>query len=271
MPDPVPVHRFGSPFIELQSIDSTNAYARRQIEDARLSGATQKLQAGTTYFSHEQTAGKGQRGRSWISERGVNILMSVLLRPHQLDPVHPFQLNCCVALALHDFFAKYAGDEVKIKWPNDLYWKNRKAGGILIESLIAATPTATQQVAAQKSRWDWAIVGIGVNINQDLFPEALPNPVSLKQITGHFFPLVPLAKELCVALQKRWDELLACKFDSMHSAYNKRLFRAGEKQLLKKEHHVFDAIIHSVSKEGQLIVLQNTMEYYEFGTVEWVV
>ena len=86
------------------------------------------------------------------------------------------------SLPAYDFFNFYAIDETSIKWPNDIYWRDRKAGGILIENIL------------QGKKWKFAIVGIGININQTLFPASLPNPVSLKQITGKTFNVVELGK-----------------------------------------------------------------------------
>ena len=105
---------------------------------------------------------------------------------------------------------KYAGDETKIKWPNDLYWQDRKAGGILIESIVRSRESGV-------GSWEWAIIGIGININQTTFPDDLPNPVSLKQITGKNFDPVELAKELCGLLDKRFTELIENGFENIYS------------------------------------------------------
>ena len=85
---------------------------------------------------------------------------------------------------------------MSIKWPNDLYWRDRKAGGILVENIFRG------------STWEWSIVGIGLNINQVKFPENLTNPVSFRQITGKTFQVLELSKELCFHLQQTWEDLL---------------------------------------------------------------
>src|SRR5450755_322744 len=140
---------------------------------------------GTIFFAHEQLAGKGQRGKSWSSQPGENIIMSVVLEPEFLPVSRQFPLSACVALACHDFFSRYAGArETFIKWPNDLYWRDRKAGGILIENSFRG------------NKWMAAIAGIGVNINQVSFPETVRNPVSLRQITGRNHDAVKMAGEL---------------------------------------------------------------------------
>src|SRR6188474_1138078 len=138
-------------------------------------------QHGMAIFSHEQTAGKGQRGKNWASEKGSNIALSILLNPYPLSVPDQFKLSVCIAVSVWDLFSKYAGDETKIKWPNDLYWRDRKAGGILIENVIQSSPPVSDLVGRQLSvadtkkpienKWQWAVIGIGININQTNFPD----------------------------------------------------------------------------------------------------
>jgi hypothetical protein len=91
-----------------------------------------------------------------------------------LQPFQQFQLSACVAVGTCQFFSKYDADSFKIKWPNDIYWRDRKLGGILIENIIRSHEPGV-------ANWDWAVAGIGMNINQTNFADGLKNPVSLKQ------------------------------------------------------------------------------------------
>ncbi|HTI91501.1 MAG TPA: biotin--[acetyl-CoA-carboxylase] ligase [Puia sp.] len=180
----------GHAFIELQSVDSTNNYAMAQASKGRAAH-------GTLFFAHEQWAGKGQRGRSWTSTPGENIVLSAVLEPLALQPSQAFSLSVCVALACHDLFSRYAGPgSTSIKWPNDLYWNDRKAGGILIENHF------------QGDRWPLAIAGMGININQVEFSATARNPVSLRQITGRTFQAAELARELGSCLDQRYSALI---------------------------------------------------------------
>ncbi|HRI22981.1 MAG TPA: biotin--[acetyl-CoA-carboxylase] ligase, partial [Panacibacter sp.] len=142
MPATVTNHPYPAPFIEINSIDSTNNYAVQQL---------QKGQAihGTAYFAYEQTAGKGQRGRQWHTQPGENIALSVVLNTKWLQGPRQFGLSMSVAMAAYDLFLKYAVNDTFIKWPNDLYWRDRKAGGILIENMVHG------------KEWQWAVAGIG--------------------------------------------------------------------------------------------------------------
>ena len=262
MPQPSLTNPLGSPFIELQSVDSTNNYAREQIH-------TGLAQHGEAFFAHEQFAGKGQRGKAWASKKGDNIILSVVIKPQSLLLPQQFQLSACTAVAVHEFFVKYAGDDAKIKWPNDLYWQDRKAGGILIESVVrssepgvGSTPTVAQ--------WEWSIVGIGININQTIFPSDLPNPVSLKQITGQHFDSVALAKELCVVLNEKFTELINKGFENIYEEYLLHLYKRNTTVRLKKDNRVFAATIKTVSPSGKLMVKHAMEEEFEFGEVQWV-
>lgn len=227
-------------------------------------------QHGMAIFTHEQTAGKGQRGKNWSSEKDANIAISLMLNPYQLSLTEQFKLSVCVAVSVSEFFLKYAGDETKIKWPNDLYWRDRKAGGILIENVVGAKKSETHQSSFITDNWKWAVAGIGININQTSFPDDLPNPVSLKQISGKDFNPVELAKELCSYLEKNYQQLVSGDFDSLFTRYQDILYKKDESVKLKKDNRVFEATIKGVSSNGQLIVHHSMEERFDFGEVEWL-
>ena len=239
MRQPPYTKQIGLPFLELQSVDSTNNYARQQIHAGL-------AQHGMAIFAHEQLSRKGQRGKFWHSEKDANILLSIVVRPQPLQPTQQFMLSACVAVAICDFFMKYAGENTRIKWPNDLYWQDRKAGGVLIESGIGSRETGV-------SNWEWSIIGIGININQSSFPGDLPNPVSLKQITGKNFDIVLLAKELCSVLNEKFNEMMGNGFEKTYTYYLDHLYKKNSVVKLKKDNWVFEAIIKSVSPSGKLI------------------
>lgn len=136
------------------------------------------LEHGTTLVAHRQSAGKGQRGNHWESEAGKNLTFSILLRPKRILASHQFELLQVVAISIVKVLRlKLDTDEIYIKWPNDIYYRDRKICGILIENTLSGA-------AIERS-----IVGIGINVNQDIFLSDAPNPVSMKQITGQTFDL----------------------------------------------------------------------------------
>jgi BirA family biotin operon repressor/biotin-[acetyl-CoA-carboxylase] ligase len=182
-----PIITLGEPLIELFEIDSTNMYAMEQIH-------AQKALSGSVYQTDFQTNGKGQHGRIWESQRGENLLCTYILELNTLKkgknwvPTEQVGLSAAVALGAQAFFMAYAGEETKIKKPNDIYWRDRKAGGILIENIVRGTD------------WTWTVIGIGLNINQTQFSNEAGNPVSLKQITGKDWDIKTMQKKLAESL-----------------------------------------------------------------------
>lgn len=253
MPTDSAFHNIGSPFIELQCVDSTNNYALEQIHAGL-------AQAGTGFFAYEQTKGKGQRNKAWLTEKGSNIIISLLIEPHGLKVIQQFQLSACIAISVFELFAKYAGDETRIKWPNDIYWRDRKAGGILIENVLSSS-----------GKWQWAVAGMGININQTGFPDGLLNPVSLKQITGKTFDPVILAKELCIIINDNYYNLINEGFTSIIEMYNKVLYKKDQFVKLKKSNRVFEARILGVNSAGQLMTTHAMDENFDFDEIEWVI
>ncbi len=256
----------GHAFIELESVDSTNNYAMAQVHAGSASH-------GTIFFAHEQWAGKGQRGKTWSSSPGENIVMSVVLEPVFLPITAQFPLSAAVALSCRDLFGRYAGiEEIAIKWPNDLYWRDRKAGGILIEN------------AFRGDRWLFAVAGIGININQVQFPDGLQNPVSLRQITGRAFDAVKLSRELGECLERRFGQLRSemnggAGPDRIVEEYNVCLYGRGRSARLKKNQAVFETTIQGVSPAGELITKDDPgaigsvalERRFTFGEIEWVI
>jgi len=263
LPLPSAGNPIGKPFIELQSIDSTNKYAMGLIHGDLLPDGHGEAQHGMAVFTHEQTAGKGQRGKKWASQKDLNIALSILLNPYPLSIPDQFKLSVCIAVSACEFFSKYAGDETKIKWPNDIYWRDRKAGGILIENVIQSSQSTV-------GRWQWSVAGIGININQTDFDPNLPNPFSLKQITGKKYNPVELAQELCSIIEKNYQSLIAGNFMTLFNKYQTHLYKKDEKVKLKKGTRVFETTIKEVSVTGQLITQHSIEERFEFGEVEWV-
>jgi BirA family transcriptional regulator, biotin operon repressor / biotin---[acetyl-CoA-carboxylase] ligase len=182
-----PIILLGAPLIELSSVDSTNIYAMKQIQE-------QIAVSGSCYRTDFQTHGKGQHGRVWESSKGENLLCSYVLELKTLKmeqnwgPMDQIGLSAAVALGAQAFFASFAGDETRIKKPNDIYWRDRKAGGILIENILRG------------ESWTWTVIGIGFNMNQTKFSSDAPNPVSLKQITGKQWEISSMQKSLTKAL-----------------------------------------------------------------------
>ncbi|MCR6721661.1 MAG: biotin--[acetyl-CoA-carboxylase] ligase [Chitinophagaceae bacterium] len=255
MPEPFPDNPLGRPFVELDSIDSTNNYALARIHAGMASH-------GEAFFAWEQYAGKGQRGRVWQSEKGNNLIISIIIDPKPLAVQQQFQLSACLSVSVATWFTRLAGDATRIKWPNDLYWHDRKAGGILIESIIANSN--------QGAQWKWAVAGIGININQVEFNSELKNPVSLRQITGKSFAANELAHELCTEFEKNWQFIKNGGFPQMLTQYNELLFRKQQEVKLRQGSRSFTATLLRVDEHGKLWVWEGVEREYSFGEIEFL-
>ena len=214
-------------------------------------------QHGMAVFAHEQTKGRGQRHKQWISEGKNNIAISIIIEPEGLSTSQVFLLSKAIAVGVLGFFNNHTAGGCAIKWPNDLYWRDRKAGGILIENII------------QGSKWKYAIAGIGLNVNQTAFSGLESKAVSLRQITGKKFEPVLLAKELCKSLEEQFGKLFSQPQGISH-AYHSNLYKLNEKVRLKKGTQVFDAIVKEVTDLGQLVVDHGAEERFDAGEIEWV-
>ena len=146
----------------MQEVDSTNTFLKgmKACEDDTLIVAVADF----------QTAGRGQVGNSWFSSKGENMLFSLLIYPTEIPANEQFIISRIVSLAIKNTLDQFA-DDIRIKWPNDIYWKDKKIAGILIENDLTG------------SQISQSIIGIGININQEEFHSSAPNPVSLRQIT----------------------------------------------------------------------------------------
>ena len=247
----------GLPFTELTEVDSTNIYAMNQVK-TNLAGH------GAAFLAQKQWAGKGQMGKVWEAETGQNILLSVVLDPKKLvfngSELEPSIVSMLVAVGCFNFFITYAGDETRIKWPNDIYWRDRKAAGILIENSFRGPI------------WQWSVAGMGVNINQTEFGTGLQKAVSLKQMTGKTFQVPALAKELCSHIEAALQMVVDKGPGTLLELYNNALYKKGEQVQLDIEGKKITATICRVLSNGHLeIETENgSKQSHALGAIQWL-
>lgn len=217
-----------------------------------------KATSGMAIYALEQTSGRGQRGRIWDSALGENIMLTVVLDAEHFSALDQFPFSAAVILGCHDFFSAYAGDETSIKWPNDLYWRDRKAGGVLIENIIG------------EGKWKWSVIGIGININQVNFDAYQQKAVSLKQITGKQFDSIELARELCSYLENRLKEIEKNSTSNVILEFNKRLFKRGQVVKFRRNQIIFEAKVLQTNMQGELEIQHGIIETIRHGEIEWL-
>jgi BirA family biotin operon repressor/biotin-[acetyl-CoA-carboxylase] ligase len=242
----------GKRFIELLSVESTNNYAMQQVQ-------TGAALHGDAYFAFEQTAGRGQFNKQWLSAKGENIILSLVIDTGNLLLSQQFILNMAAAISVTQLFNKYTTEKIKIKWPNDIYCRDRKAAGILIENIIRG------------KKWQFAISGFGININQTSFENELKNPISLKQITGKNYNVIDLAKELCEMIEKNLQQLFSGKEEFILNIYNDALYKRNEPAKFKQGSTIFSGIVKEVDNSGRLIIESGIEQVFETGQLEWII
>ena len=248
--------------IEFEELGSTNGYCGEL--DLR------NVEEFTTVWAHRQTAGRGQRGNRWESEGEKNLTFSVVLHPSFLPAARQYELTKALSLGVSDWVAEELGGEgnrVQIKWPNDIYVDGRKICGMLIENKIG-------------ERYETAVCGIGVNVNQTEFGEGAPNATSLKLLTGKEYELRGLLEGLLESLRRRYEELVGRgqwavvggqqSAGSIEREYLGRLMNLGKECNYIYKGKPIRATITGVSEWGHLQLTTNDGEKIECGMKEIV-
>ncbi|HAJ99995.1 MAG TPA: biotin--[acetyl-CoA-carboxylase] ligase [Bacteroidales bacterium] len=216
--------------------DSTNNEAFRLLQN-------REVDEGTAIVSSYQSAGKGQGGNSWESEAGKNLIFSLILRPVFLEPSRQFLLSQAVALGVRQGLSNLCdGLPFAIKWPNDIYLSNKKVSGMLIENRIMG------------ARYDVAVVGVGINVNQERFDQNLPNPSSLKIATQVHYNL-DLALEKVLSSIMQWYNLLKKHdFMAIERAYLSYLEGMNEMRIFEDNTGRFTGCIKGIDPYGKIII-----------------
>lgn len=219
-----------------------------------------------------QTAGRGQAGNGWESERGKNLLFSSLLRYDKLQAAEQWRLSMLMSVAICQTLANYIlKGNLTIKWPNDVYWDDKKLVGILIENILQGANVA------------YTIAGIGVNVNQTEWLGNAPNPISLKQITGMDYDIETLLCEFLQSL-RNWEQ---CSTAELKKAYMQHLYRKeGWHKFVEREvstlptaiatdgiEGAFEAQIKDVTHQGELVLKlrQGEERIYHFKQIRFVI
>jgi len=231
----------------LDRVDSTNTVCMKKAQEGEPEGYT------VAAFFQEQ--GRGQRGNSWESEEGKNLTFSLLLRPSFLKVEEQFSLSKVVALSICDWI-EMQGVKAKIKWPNDIYVDDKKIAGILIENNFSG------------SALDVSVIGIGLNLNQEVFPADLPNPTSMWQLTNKQYRPEIVLSELVVSIQMRYLQLRYGLRNKVDEDYLTSLYRINESFFYSDSTGRFRAKVIDVKPTGELILKSESGEIKSFGFKE---
>ena len=219
----------GNKIIKLDVIDSTNNYSKKNIND---------LKEGTIVIANHQTMGRGRISREWEDEKNKNILLSIILKPKiMIDDIGT--INLLIAASIYETLKEYH-DNIKIKWPNDLFLNSKKFCGILIETKI------------RKNNLDYMIIGIGINLNSEKFSKDLKNKAtSLKLETGYEIDKNIVLEKLLKKLNEFYLDFLKGKREIIYKICREHSYILGKK---------VKVIINGIEKKVKVIDVNSTGE-----------
>lgn len=225
----------------LESVDSTNNYAKRIAEE----GAA----AGTLVMADEQTGGKGRRGRGWVTPKGTNIAMTLLLRP-QILPEHASRLTLLMAMAVAQGIRSVTGLDAGIKWPNDVVVHGKKVCGILTE------------MSTEVDYINYVVIGAGINVNQESFPEEIQHIAgSLSVELGKKISRAELAASVLEALERIYEIFLQTEdLSKLYKEYNEICVNRGHRIRVLEPGHEYNGTTDGINENGELVVHKETGE-----------
>ena len=237
----------------LSTCHSTNDIAVQMIQSENM------VFEGTVIITDNQTAGRGQRGNSWEANTGENLTFSLILKPYFLKASDQFQLNVAVSMGVLDFLSEFIDENLKVKWSNDIYFRDKKMGGILIENSLKGYHIGQ------------SIIGIGLNINQIEFSNE--RATSLRKITQNplKYDLSNLLSKLLENIEKNYLKIKNNVYESLKNRYLSNLFRFEEYHYFRRNGQQFLGKIIGIDETGKLgIETDGNVIYFDFKDVEFV-
>jgi len=236
--------------VKLNAIDSTNAYLKDLIK-------LTTVENWTVIVTDNQVKGKGQFDNKWISEKGKNLTFSILVRLKDLKIKQQFYLNYSVSIALYNVLRYYIPEKLTVKWPNDILSANHKICGILIESSI------------NNSNVNHAIIGIGLNVNQEKFPSNILNAGSLKTVLNRNIDKEELLDKILLEIQYQLHLVQQQKFKEIKEQYERVLYKKGVPSMfVDANHNAFLGKIIGVTNKGKLQIELDDESLQEYDLKE---
>ncbi|WP_343330394.1 biotin--[acetyl-CoA-carboxylase] ligase [Polaribacter staleyi] len=236
--------------IKLSATDSTNSFLKDLSQNS-------PLENFTTVVAINQTNGRGQQQSKWVSEPYKNLTFSTFISFKDLKVFQKKYLNFAISLAIYDVLLTKNLAKIAIKWPNDILSATHKICGILIENTFSGDKIKN------------SFIGIGLNVNQEIFPEHLTNATSLKLETGLEYNLDRLLNTILIAFQKNIKLLERQEFDFLEERYLNVLYKKNTPTMFKNSKgEIFMGIIFGISYHGKLQIQLEDDRILEFGIKE---
>ena len=222
--------------IKLNAIDSTNSYLKKLVVE-------EIVQNFTVVVTEHQISGRGQMGTVWESDKGKNLTFSILIEFEELRITNQFYLSMAIALGVLKAVKGYVNSGVQVKWPNDILADKDKLAGILIENVLKG------------ANIKYAIVGIGVNVNQESFSKDVENVTSLKKICGHSIDKNILLEKIVSSIKHYVSFLDNHQFQELKELYIDVLFKYNKPAMfVDNSGDQFLGKIIDISEDGRLVV-----------------
>ncbi|MFW0714501.1 biotin--[acetyl-CoA-carboxylase] ligase [Pedobacter sp. N23S346] len=244
----------GQNLIKLKEVDSTNNFLKDMLSKS------EPLAEGTVIMADNQFSGRGQQQSVWQTEPGKNISMSLYLKPVFLPLDKQFYLNMAVSLAVSEGLSQFVQEGITIKWPNDIYYLNKKIGGILIENTLTGNTIKS------------SVIGIGLNINQVNFTESIRSKAtSLVQILQKETRLIEILEKISIFMEKYYLILKSGNYDILQKNYLKQLYHINIKASYLYNGEIFEGVITGVEDGGRLVIQSNKgQEVFNFKEIEFI-
>jgi BirA family biotin operon repressor/biotin-[acetyl-CoA-carboxylase] ligase len=241
--------KIGANLTILTSVDSSNNYAMQQICDGT-------AVHGNAYLALEQTNGKGQYNKQWLTGKH-NLALSVVVAPYFLSLNTAFMMHCYVCTSIVQVLNNHI-QGFSIKWPNDIYFNDRKAAGILIENKLKGT------------QWQFAVIGIGINVNDATIQNFATNAVSLHQLLKKEISVEQLALQLLENLDYNWN-IFKTNPTHFYKPYMNHLYKKGEAITLQVDGKIMKETLQLITQDGLLICGNNSEFAFKHGECKWLI
>ena len=240
--------------VKLDAISSTNSYLRDLLKKV-------ETPDWTVVTAEFQFLGRGLAKSEWVSEEAKNLLCSILIRFDDLKVINSFYLSCAVSIGVYNALNKYDLPFLSVKWPNDIMSGPRKLGGILIENSL------------KNEHIYQSIVGLGLNVNQRIFPDYLPDAISMNQIKKMEFNRDEILKNIVNSIKETIGLLKCSEFEVLHEEYENRLFKNGKVLMFEDKYKKqFLGKIVGVHSNGMLKVEneENIIKQYDHKQIKFL-
>lgn len=237
--------------LHLEVVESTHAMLQQMTERG-------ELVCGRVLSADFQTGGRGQGSNSWHSKYGQNILMSLCWCPAALSASRQFGISVAVSMAVVKMLKQHKIPEVRIKWPNDIWSGDRKLAGLLVSNTISGNMIAQ------------SIVSLGLNVNEPEFPAELPNPVSMRMLSGLEYDCMMLMRSLLELIREHLGLLDRGNIDALEEEFRLNLLGLGQKRVFSVAGIITTCMIEGVDEYGRLRLMHHdgTISAYDMSEIK---